>query len=48
MKPQALGVPEGMTRVWPQPDTLPVEFTQAKCCYAYWITEELMRELEDE
>lgn len=38
---------EGTRRVWPVPDTEPVVFDKPHCCYASWITPELMRETEE-
>ncbi|MFG3014343.1 hypothetical protein ACGFZB_28770 [Streptomyces cinerochromogenes] len=29
------------------PDQEPVTFDKARCVYAYWVTEELMRETEE-
>nr|WP_281200826.1 hypothetical protein [Streptomyces antibioticus] len=34
--------------VRPVPDPLPVVFDKPRCVYASWITEELMRELEEQ
>lgn len=38
---------EGARRVWPVPDTEPVEFSKHACVYASWITRELMRKAEE-
>lgn len=38
---------EGLVRVWPTPDTEPVETDKPRSCYASWpwLTEEFMKEL---
>lgn len=38
---------EGTSRVWPLPDTEPVDFDKPRCVYASWITPELMRAAEE-
>lgn len=38
---------ENARRVWPLPDTEPVEFDKPASCYASWLTPELMRRTEE-
>jgi hypothetical protein len=33
--------------VRPVPDAEPVTFDKARCVYAYWITPEIMKEVEE-
>lgn len=37
----------GARRVWPVPDEVPVSFDKPRCCYASWITPELMKAAEE-
>ena len=41
-----VGIPRGCQPVTPQPDTEPVTYDAPQCCYATWLTPDLMRQTE--
>lgn len=46
MEARSVGIPADVRRVHAEPDTEPATFRLPRCCYADWITAELMAATE--